>query len=386
MDVEEGGRLSHAGVAALVGLSIVLATAGFASALGVAARSPPIALEPRLGSAYVPRGVVIDIGLPGSADSVYARYPAVVRETNGSFKMWYSGFDGFRNRILYATSTNGLNWTKHGVVIDVVRPPWYFDSLAAESVLKIGATYHMWFGGGFWSRTPTGWTQIYHATSLDGQTWTVSGVALPPGPSGSWDAVSAHTPVVVQDPGGLTRMYYQGWDGTTYGIGLAFSTDFSNFTRYAGNPVLSEGTGSSFDSGLVASTAVVRGTDWTMYYSGWNGSTTSIGVATSVDGAAWTKSPTNPWLSANPSSSWESRSVDNADYVHTPADERIYYTGYDGVNGRIGLLTAATPGPGSAGGIEPILLELIVLVAVAAVGGGVVIFVLFRMDSRGRPR
>jgi len=135
----------------------------------------------------------------------------------------------------------------------------------------------------------------------------------------------------------------------------------------------------------VASTAVVRGTDWTMYYSGWNGSTTSIGVATSVDGAAWTKSPTNPWLSANPSSSWESRSVDNADYVHTPADERIYYTGYDGVNGRIGLLTAATPGPGSAGGIEPILLELIVLVAAAAVGG-VVIFVLFRMDSRGRPR
>src|SRR6058998_1912088 len=98
---------------------------------------------------------------------------------------------------------------------------------------------------------------------------------------------------------------------------------------------------------------------------------------------AWTKSPTNPWLSANPSSSWESRSVDNADYVHTPADERIYYTGYDGVNGRIGLLTAATPGPGSAGGIEPILLELIVLVAAAAVGG-VVIFVLFRMDSRGR--
>src|SRR2546426_9437931 len=109
MDAEEGGRLSHAGVAALGGLGIVLATAGFASALGVAARSPPIALEPRLGSAYAPRGGVIDIGLPGSADPVYARYPAVVRETNGSFKMWYSGFDGVANRIVDATSTNGFN-------------------------------------------------------------------------------------------------------------------------------------------------------------------------------------------------------------------------------------------------------------------------------------
>jgi len=384
MDVEESDRLSHAGVSALVGLGVVLAAAGLASALGVSAGSSQIALEPRSGSGYVPLGVVIDVGPSGSADSTYARYPAVVRETNGSFKMWYSGFDGSRNRILYATSANGLISTKHGVVIDVVQPPWYFDSLAAESVLKIGTTYHMWFGGGFWSRTPTGWPQIYHATSLDGQSWTVSGVALPPGPSGSWDAVSAHTPVVLQDPDGRTRMYYQGWDGTTYGIGLAFSTDLSNFARYAGNPVLSEGTGSSFDSGFVASTAVVRGTDWTMYYSGWNGSTTSIGVATSRDGAAWTKSPTNPWLSANPSSSWESRSVDNADYVHTPAEERIYYTGYDGVNGRIGLLTAAIPGPGSAGGIDPILFELIVLVA--AVGGGVVIFMLFRTASRERPR
>src|SRR5207247_1108518 len=129
-------------------------------------------------------GVVLPNGSPGEADSVHARAPFVLRDDDATYKMWYMGYDGYRFRMLYATSPDGIHWLKHGVIMDVGVPPYNWDSVGGQSVLKIQSVYHMWFSAGYWSGGPfVFWAQIYHAVSMDGPSWNVTGVTLPPNPS-----------------------------------------------------------------------------------------------------------------------------------------------------------------------------------------------------------
>lgn len=55
---------------------------------------------------------VLDLGVSGQWDdtSVVA---ATVLLDNGVYKMWYAGNDGTNSRIGYATSSDGINWTKY---------------------------------------------------------------------------------------------------------------------------------------------------------------------------------------------------------------------------------------------------------------------------------
>jgi hypothetical protein len=52
----------------------------------------------------------VDVG--GTYDQEGALTPAVVKLSGGSFRMYYSGFDGSRYRILSATSSDLINWDK----------------------------------------------------------------------------------------------------------------------------------------------------------------------------------------------------------------------------------------------------------------------------------
>src|SRR6184192_9185 len=65
-------------------------------------------------SGFVKMGIAIDNGPAGSPDSVWARDGSTINEADGSFKMWYVGSDGAQWRILLATSSDGILWTKHG--------------------------------------------------------------------------------------------------------------------------------------------------------------------------------------------------------------------------------------------------------------------------------
>ncbi len=292
------------------------------------------------------QGVVLDIGPPGSPDSVYARFPFVIRESDGSYKMWYSGFDGGRNRIMFADSSDGVRWTKHGVIMDVVQPPYYFDSLAGQCVLRLGTTYHMWFTGGYWNGGPYGlWGQVYHATSSDGVAFSVDGVALGLGAPGAWDAGLTGFPSVIPAAGGGFRMYYTGWAGVTNRIGLAFSDSYLNFTRYSSNPIIDVGPPGSWDPGGVFASSVTSPSAGHMYYSGWDGgSTNRIGLAESADGDTWTNSPGNPVMTSDAAPAFDSRAVDGASYFDDPLfGPSLYYAGYDGNSIRIGLARLTPP-------------------------------------------
>lgn len=299
----------------------------------------------QLGPMHPPtnRTMILDVGSYGSADSGFARWPFVLKESDGSYKMWYSGYDGSQNRILFATSVDGVHWVKHGVSLDVGVPPYYFNSVASQSVIKVGATYHMWFQGGFWSGGPFGfWAQIYHATSADGASWTITGVALPP--NQPWDLGMTNNPWVVQDSLGKYWMYFFGWDGTSTRIGVATSMNGTSFVPYSGNPILDLGPAGSWDGRSLQSPSVhLNGSEWTMYYEGSDGSVVRIGRATSGDGFNWTKSSSNPRLGPEMQGTWDDQSVATPDLFTDASGQRLYYSGSDGANIRIGLYSFVPP-------------------------------------------
>ena len=286
-------------------------------------------------------GVVLPNGSPGEADSVHARAPFVLRDDDATYKMWYMGYDGYRFRMLYATSPDGIHWLKHGVIMDVGVPPYNWDSVGGQSVLKIQSVYHMWFSAGYWSGGPfVFWAQIYHAVSMDGLSWNVTGVALPP--NQFWDRGMTNAPWVVRDSAGVFWLFHSGWDGSNTRVGVATSGDGISFTPYAGNPILDLGPSGSWDESDVNTPAVIPGSTWLLCYAGTNRQVGALGTATSSDGYHWSKSQGNPVLGPDPAPAFDSSGLVYPDWLADPSGSRLYYAGGDGRTLQIGLIKAST--------------------------------------------
>lgn len=78
---------------------------------------------------------------------------------------------------------------------------------------------------------------------------------------------------------------------------LVRSNDGFNWTEEGvANPLLTAGQPGEFDSGYAADPNVIRedSTHWKMYYEGYNGSYWSVGLATGADGKTWNKYSGNP--------------------------------------------------------------------------------------------
>jgi predicted GH43/DUF377 family glycosyl hydrolase len=129
--------------------------------------------------------------------------------------MWYAG-RGVSNQIFYATSTDGINWSKHpnNPVLRLGGDfAWDNGEIAAPAVLRIGSGYQMWYQG--YSR---GTMQRYvgHAFSDDGVSWTKDSlnpvVGLEPN---TWDAFSIYYPSVFVSGAGQPMIWYQGENADT---------------------------------------------------------------------------------------------------------------------------------------------------------------------------
>lgn len=188
-----------------------------------------------------------------------------------------------------------------------------FEKTGPRVVLKMGATdYRMWYE----AVGSNSITQVGYATSTDGLTWTKHGPVMAPDGS-SWEKMEV-SPNSVLYENGVFKMWYHGggyFQATTpgirlggAGIGYATSSDGRNWTKFSNNPVLVQGSAGSFDDLQVAEPRVLNlgARGYRMYYTGQNNSTKlkSFAMATSQDGINWTKYSNKPLLTPDRFGGW----------------------------------------------------------------------------------
>jgi predicted GH43/DUF377 family glycosyl hydrolase len=222
---------------------------------------------------------------PGSWDAYMVLAPYVLRE-NGQYKMWYTGCatSAILDRIGYATSPDGINWTKplSNPVLEPGTEPWESAAVTYPCIMLYSNGYKMWYGGYSANLSVTG---LGYATSPDGITWVKhsGNPVLQQGASGQWDHVVFGPRVLFID-----NNYYMYYTGETVAyqsdkIGLATSPDGLVWTKYPSNPVLKPTVGQWDGSRTNLGSVLLDSDTLKMYYCGMpaGGSNMQIGLATS---------------------------------------------------------------------------------------------------------
>jgi predicted GH43/DUF377 family glycosyl hydrolase len=227
------------------------------------------------------------------------------------YRMWYTanGANDLRTAIGYATSSDGLTWTRQGSdPVLSYGAGWESHGVSAPSVLydPVASQWKMWYAG----RDYNGRYSIGYATSPDGITWSKYGnnPVLARSNSGQDDAsiVSPH----VLYRAGTYHMWYAG-RGSNNQIFYATSSDGINWSKHPSNPVLRLGGDYTWDNGEIAAPSVIwTGARYEMWYQGYSRGTLQryLGHATSTDGATWTKDVLNPVVGLEPNT-WDSYSI-----------------------------------------------------------------------------
>jgi len=222
------------------------------------------------------------------------------------YKMWYSGRSGVFGGIGYATSTDGLAWTKYtnggalpvAVVDHGLAGSADSFSAADPSVLKDGSTWKMWYTGDDSNKK-----RIAYATSQDGVTWAKGGKVIAPEDPGVSANIQfgAFAPTVWKTSSGFSMLL----TGRKLVGGGVFQTKIMETTSTDGlvwagpSPALNpSGTNSKFDFSNLNSPDLLSdpgtGSPYKLYYSGntidANGNFhTRIGEATSSNGTSFNK-------------------------------------------------------------------------------------------------
>ncbi len=188
----------------------------------------------RVGYGTSPDGINWDLydgwvltGTSGNWDSGGIARGLSVMKQEDTYKMWYAGVNEAamgsaeeKWQIGYATSPDGIIWTKHpdNPVITPVED-WELNSVSYPHVIFEGGFYHMWYAATNIDLP----VQIIYAYSEDGINWIKpadKNPALTTGEHGYFDSNNVASPFVIKDDD-LLRMWYSGYDGSRWSIGYA---------------------------------------------------------------------------------------------------------------------------------------------------------------------
>lgn len=259
------------------------------------------------------------------AGYVYVSEPSVLFRREG-FQMWYTTGVGAVQSIAYATSLDGVQWTKRGIVIgqDSLDNNRAFGA-SSPSVLYVGMEYHMWFNGKIASNIPHG--GIRHATSSDGQTWRVDPSLVIPLEAPATGIFGAN--VIRTDS--AFRLYYtvETTDRgvKSYAVHLAESFDGTNWERRG--IVFRAQPSFAWQQGDVYTPCVIhRRGQYVMFYTSGNTSLgASIGKAVSTDGIHWTSTSTQPEISPQQAAPWNVNSVGYPSVVDVNGELWMWFAG-----------------------------------------------------------
>ncbi|MFC2170663.1 T9SS type A sorting domain-containing protein [Calditrichota bacterium] len=200
-----------------------------------------------------------------------------------TLKMWFCGTDDNNMyQIGYASSTDGVDWTEYedNPVHTRSGDPWDAVGIFLPSVIKNEDQYHMWYTGG-----GGGGQRIGYASSENGINWTPSedNPVVNVGNFGEWNQTVVGAPYVRLDDD-LFRMWFIGYR-TVWQTGFATSDDGENWTMDPNNPVFPNGDTGEWDFLYASARGIYLLDDvWTMLYYGVTPATNTmgLGVATFV--------------------------------------------------------------------------------------------------------
>jgi len=96
---------------------------------------------------------VLDVGSATEFDATSVGDPVVIKAAAGDYRMLYTGVETLDGdtieRVGYATSTDGISWTKRGVVLNPSLAAFANDESGTEAtgLLVDGSTLHVWTSG-----------------------------------------------------------------------------------------------------------------------------------------------------------------------------------------------------------------------------------------------
>ncbi len=326
----------------------------------------PVLAQPQTTGIKHNNNPVLDAGPPSAWDGGRIYYPTIFFDGT-QYRLWYTGFSPTLNAppaIGYATSPDGFHWTKHANNPVLSSTPGTFenDAVFEPVVVYDGARFHMWYDGASQSATVYA---IGYATSSDGINWTKhpGNPVLQSGPSGSWDGQGVFPSTVLFD-GSNFKMWYSGVRQDTARTGYATSSDGIHWTKYAGSPVLNLSPTGAWDSNFLWTPNVHF--DGAMYHMWYESSRPGIRYASSSDGIRWTKDPANPIFIGAPLQNWEQQGVGHPRVLFEGNKRRLWYLGADAqTNIRIGYANAALPHDIMIAAIPEHLQSLPILASVA---------------------
>jgi outer membrane protein assembly factor BamB len=205
----------------------------------------------------------------------------VVLKRSGTYHLWYSGFSKKGSSIGYATSPDGVTWKRMSDQ-PVLTPerPWEKNCLMCPHVLwdEEASLYKMWYSGGERNEPDA----IGYATSPDGLKWTkyTANPVFTPERMNDWEKHKV-TACQVEKRDDWYVMFYIGFrDEPTAQIGLARSKDgLTDWQRHPANPIIRTGGPKQWDhDACYKPYAICDGRRWLLWYNGRRGSLEQIGV------------------------------------------------------------------------------------------------------------
>lgn len=266
---------------------------------------------------------------PGEWDAAHYYFddPTIVKRGD-EYHMWYSSATNERGTesfwIAYATSPDGIRWTKHGpVIFPGPDGEWMDKGALSPCVIYDQGLYKMWFVGTMNSlRYENG---IGYATSQDGKTWDVD--PQPVVPLSQSIGATWHPAVVKKD-----GMYYL-YVGTSASpqqypreIVLLTSVDGRNWTNRG--KVLSVRREASWQSSGIAPSEVIYDENrFKMFYTAFRDESFSIGYAESAEGINWLSTNDLPILTAADAYPWRVVSVGFPAVIRDNGRLRMWFSG-----------------------------------------------------------
>ena len=207
--------------------------------------------------------------------------PAVVKR-DGAWFMWYTGQAKGHSWIGLATSPDGKAWTR-AATRPVLSPdvPWEKVAVMCPDVLwdETGRQFRMWYSGGDQYEPDA----IGYATSKDGIDWTKHGTnpIFSADRKHPWEQHKVTACQVVRR-GDWHYMFYIGFRDVDHAqIGLARSKDgITAWERLDANPIIRPGTNRWDHDACYKPAVVFDGHRWMLWYNGRRGGVEQIGLAT----------------------------------------------------------------------------------------------------------